>query len=117
MDAERWSIRSGWLVLAAAVAAFHVAYAVPACAFLVLAYVAGLLHFARSATSPRAAFYGGLAAGMLVLVVIPLFGMFEGASRIFARGDAASNLHQDLRASVDRIVRDLRMAEIGRAHV
>ena len=51
-----------------------------------------------------------LASLLLVLVAIPIFGMLEGSSRIFARGDAASGLHQDLRASVDRMVRELRMA-------
>lgn len=51
-----------------------------------------------------------LAALMLVLVAVPIFAMLEGSSRIFARGDAAAGLHNDLRATADRMVRELRMA-------
>lgn len=51
-----------------------------------------------------------LASVMLVMVVFPVIGMFETSSRIFARGDAASSLHQDLRTLVDQMVRELRMA-------
>ena len=51
-----------------------------------------------------------LASVLLVIVAIPIFGMLEGSSRIFARGDAASGLHHHLRASMDQMVRELRMA-------
>ncbi len=51
-----------------------------------------------------------VASGILVLMAIPIFAMLEGGNRIFARGDAASGLQQDLRATVDRMARELRMA-------
>ncbi len=51
-----------------------------------------------------------MASAMLVLVVIPVFSMLGDGQRLFARGDAAANLHEDLRGLLDRIVRELRMA-------
>jgi len=51
-----------------------------------------------------------VASAILVLMAVPIFALFEGGTRIFARGDAAAGLHQDLRATVDRMMRDLRMA-------
>ncbi len=50
-----------------------------------------------------------LASLLLVLVAVPLFGMLEGSSRVFARGDAAAGIHNDLRRTADRLVRELRM--------
>lgn len=51
-----------------------------------------------------------LAVFLLALVAIPIFGMLEGTTQIFARGDAAATLQQDLRAAVDQLVREVRMA-------
>lgn len=51
-----------------------------------------------------------LASLMLALLAIPIFAMLDGGTRIFARGDTASGLHQDLRATVDQMARGLRMA-------
>ncbi len=51
-----------------------------------------------------------LASLMLALLAIPIFATLEGGTRIFARGDTASGLHQDLRATMDRMARELRMA-------
>ena len=51
-----------------------------------------------------------LATMMLVLVVVPILSMHEGSTRIFARGDAAAGMHQDLRRTIGQMVRELRMA-------
>ena len=51
-----------------------------------------------------------LASVLLVLVAVPIFAMLEGSSRVFARGDAAAGIHNDLRGTTDRLVRELRMA-------
>jgi hypothetical protein len=51
-----------------------------------------------------------VASLILALLAVPIFAMLDGGSRIFARGEAASTLHQDLRATVDRMARELRMA-------
>ena len=53
-----------WAAVGAA--AFHLSYAVPAAAPVVLLHPWALLHLGRGAT-PRGAFYGGLAAGLLVV--------------------------------------------------
>ncbi len=50
-----------------------------------------------------------LASLILVVVAVPIFAMLEGSSRIFARGDAAAGLHNELRSTADRMVRELRM--------
>jgi apolipoprotein N-acyltransferase len=76
MDAGGRTPRSAWIALAAAAASFHLAYAVPALAFLVVGFLAGLLHFARTAATPRVAFYGGLAAA--IVVVAPRLYFFTG---------------------------------------
>ena len=51
-----------------------------------------------------------LASLMLVLVVVPILSMHESSTRIFARGDAAAGMHQDLRRVMGQMVRELRMA-------
>ena len=51
-----------------------------------------------------------VASLMLVMVVVPVFAMLGDGQRLFARGDAAANLHADMRGVLDRIVRELRMA-------
>lgn len=50
-----------------------------------------------------------LASLMLVMLVVPIFSMWEGTTRLFTRGDAQSTLHNQLRASVMTMVRELRI--------
>lgn len=51
-----------------------------------------------------------LASAMLVVIAVPIFAMLEASGRIFGRGGATAALQQDLRATVDQMARELRMA-------
>ena len=51
-----------------------------------------------------------IAAFLLALIAIPLFSLLVDGTRLFARGDAASGVHNQLRSAADRMVRELRMA-------
>jgi hypothetical protein len=50
-----------------------------------------------------------VASLMLVMLIVPIFTMYEGTVRLFTRGDVQSTFHNQLRASVAALVRELRM--------